>query len=114
MAIARYETVIINTVTNGVNNVGEYTTTTAEWFTTRGLVADVTNTMRISDRYRSYSGMAQITLNYTPNTKLLIDDQEQYSITWRDKSWRIADVKEHNDRQSVTLICYQAKPSSPV
>jgi hypothetical protein len=57
MAIVRYENLAINNVTNGVNAVGEYTTTITKWFDTRGLVHDVSNTLRISERYRVYSDL---------------------------------------------------------
>lgn len=114
MAIVRYENLAVNTVTNGVNALGEYTTTTTKWFDTRGLVHDVANTLRISERYRVYSDLVQITLNYTPNVKTMVDDQNLYSITWRGKQWRISDCREHNDRQKATFICYRADPEVPV
>lgn len=114
MAIVRYENLAVNNVTNGVNAVGEYTTTITKWFDTRGLVHDVANTLRISERYRVYSDLVQITLNYTPNVKSMVDDQNLYSITWRGKQWRISDCREHNDRQKATFICYRADPEVPV
>lgn len=114
MAIVRYENISVNNVTNGVNAVGEYTTTITNWFDTRGLVHDVANTLRISERYRIYSDLVQITLNYTPNVKAMVDDQNLYSITWRGKEWRISDCREHNDRQKATFICYRADPEVPV
>jgi len=114
MAIVRYENLTVNSVTNGVNAVGEYTTTITKWFDTRGLVHDVANTLRISERYRVYSDLVQITLNYTPNIKTMVDDQNLYSITWRGKEWRITDCREHNDRQKATFICYRADPEVPV
>lgn len=112
--VARYENLAINNVINGVDSLGEYTTTTTKWFDTRGLVHDVANTLRISERYRVYSDLVQITLNYTPNIKRLVDDQNLFSITWRGKEWRITDVREHNDRQKATFICYRADPEVPV
>lgn len=112
--VARYENVTINNVTNGVDSLGEYTTSTSEWFGTRGMVHDVANSLRISDRYRVYSDLLQITLNYTPNIRTIIVDQDKYSLTWRNKEWRISDCREHNDRQFVTLICYRADPEVPV
>lgn len=114
MSIVRYENLSVNHVTNGINAVGEYTTTITKWFDTRGLVHDVANSLRISERYRVYSDLVQITLNYTPNVKQIVDDQDQYSITWRGKDWRVTDVREHNDRQKATLICYRADPEVPV
>jgi hypothetical protein len=114
MAIVRYENLTINNVTNGVDALGEYTTTVTTWFATRGLVHDVANNLRISERYRVYSDLVMITLNYTPNIKRLVDDQDKYSITWRDREWRITDCREHNDRQKATFICYRADPEVPV
>lgn len=114
MAIVRYENLTINNVTNGTNSVGEYTTTITPWFETRGLVSDVANSLRISERYRAYTDLVNITLNYTPNTKQMVDDQNLYSITWRNRQWRITDVRESNDRQRVTFVCYRNDPVVPV
>jgi hypothetical protein len=114
MAIVRYENLAVNNVTNGVNAVGEYTTTITKWFDTRGLVHDVTNSLRIAERYRVYSDLVNITLNYTPNTKEIVDNQDLYSITWRGFDWRITDIRESNDRMKVTLLCYRNDPDTPV
>ena len=114
MAITRYENLTINNVTNGVNSLGEYTTTISKWFETRGLVADVANSLRISDRYRSYTDLVNITVNYTPNTRHIVDNQNLYSISWRGFDWRISDVRESNDRQRVTFLCYRNDPVVPV
>ena len=114
MGIRRYENIVVNTVTNGVNALGEYTTTITKWFDTRAVVADVSNTVRISERYRVYSDLVSLTLNYTPNTKEIVDKQDDYSITWRNYDWRITDVREANDRMSVTLMCYRNDPDTPV
>lgn len=114
MPIVRYEDITVNQVTNGVNSVGEYTTTITRWFETRGLIHDVSNTLRISERYRAYTDLVSITLNYTPNTKEIVDNQNLYSITWRNRDWRITDIRESNDRQKVTLICFRNDPVVPV
>jgi hypothetical protein len=55
-----------------------------------------------------------LTLNYTPNTKELVDNQNLHSITWRGFDWRITDVRESNDRMRVTLLCYRNDPDTPV
>lgn len=114
MAIVRYENLVVNNVTNSVNSVGEYTTTISKWFDTRGLVHDVSNTLRISERYRLYSDLVSITLNYTPNTKNIVDNQNLFSITWRGFDWRITDIRESNDRMKVTMLCYRNDPDTPV
>lgn len=114
MGITRYENLTINDVVNAVDDVGAYTTTVTPWFETRGLVHDVANSLRITERYRAYTDLVQITLNYTPNVKKLVDDQNLYSITWRDRDWRITDVRESNDRMKATFICFRNDPSTPV
>lgn len=114
MPIVRYENLTVYNVTNGVNTVGEYTTTKTKWFETRGLVHDISNTLRISERYRAYTDLVSITLNYTPNVKKMVDDQNLYSITWRNRDWRITDVRESNDRQKATFICFRNDPVVPV
>lgn len=114
MAIRRYENIDVNNVTNGVNSIGEYTTTITKFFTTRALVADVNNNLRITERYRVYQDLVNLTLNYTPNVKRIVDNQNLYSITWRGFDWRITDIRESNDRMRVTLLCYRSDPITPV
>lgn len=114
MGIVRYENLTVNRVTNGTDTLGEYTTTITKWFETRGLVHDVANSLRISERYRVYQDLVQITLNYTPNVKTIVDNQNLYSITWRGNDWRITDVRESNDRMKATFICYRNDPDTPV
>jgi len=112
--VVRYENVVINNVTNGVNDVGEYSTTITPWFETRGTVHDIANSLRISEKYRVYTDLLSITLNYTPNIRTIVDNQDLYSLTWRNKDWRISDVRESNDRQHATFMCYRNDPSVPV
>lgn len=114
MAITRYENLTVNNVTNGTNSFGEYTTTITPFFETRGLVHDVANSVRISERYRVYADLVNITLNYTPNTKNMVDNQNLFSITWRGHDWRITDCREHNDRMKITFVCYRNDPEAPV
>ena len=114
MAITRYENILINNVTNGVDAIGEYTQVITLWFETRGLIADVANSVRISEKYRAYSDLVYITLNYTKNTKAIVDNQNLYSITWKGKDWRITDVRETNDRMKVMLLCYRNDPETTV
>lgn len=114
MAITRFENVVVNHVTNGVNAYGDQTTTITEWFKTRCRVRDVHNNVRIAERYRVYSDLVNLTFNYTPNVKEIVDNQNLYSITWRGNEWRITDVMEADDRMSVTMLCYRNDPISPV
>lgn len=114
MGIARYENIVVNRVTNGVNTYGEQTTTITKWFDTRARVKDVHNSLRISEKYRIYSDLTDLTLNYTPNTKEIVDNQNLYSITWRGKDYRITDCIESNDRMSITFLCYRNDPTAPV
>ena len=114
MGIARYENVEINNVTNGVDTYGAQTTTITLWFATRARVADVANSLRIAERYRVYSDLVNLTFNYTPNMKEIVDNQNLYSVTWRGFNWRITDVRESNDRMNVTFLCYRNDPDTPV
>lgn len=114
MGIARFEDVSINNVTNGVGDFGEQTTTITNWFNTRARVADVANSVRIAERYRVYSDLVNLTFNYTPNMKQVVDHQNLHSVTWRGFDWRITDVRESNDRMNITLLCYRNDPNTPV
>jgi hypothetical protein len=114
MAIKRYENVDVNDLTFGTNAYGDYTTTITKKFTTRPLVSEVKNSLAISEKYRVYQDLIQFTFNYTPNLKAIVDNQNLYSITWREKDWRITDAIEANDRMSVTLMCYRSDPVTRV
>ena len=114
MSIARFENIGLNDVTNGTSTYGEQTTTETLWFQTRAKVSDVTNNLRISERYRVYTDLVNFTLNYTPNIKMVVDNQNLYSFTWRGFSWRITDIREANDRMTVNFLCYRNDPSVPV
>ena len=114
MAIARYENIVVNHVVNGVDELGAYTTTITKWFNTRARVQDVHNNLQINKDTRIYTDLVKLTLNYTPNTKLMVDRQPDYSITWRGLDWRITDCFETNDRMNVTFICYRNDPTVAV
>lgn len=112
--IKRYENVIVKNVTNGINALGEQTTTVTNWFESRALVSDVANSLRVSERYRVYSDLVNLMFNYTPNMKTIVDNQDAYSFEWRNRQWRITDCRETNDRQFVTFVCYRNDPTTPV
>lgn len=114
MAIARYEQVDIEQVTNGKTALGDQTTTITKLFSTRARVADVNNSLTISDKYRMYSDLVNLTFNYTPAMRAIVDNQQTYSIKWRGYDWRITDVRESNDRMNVTLLCYRNDPGVAV
>lgn len=114
MAIERFENVDVNNLTFGTNEVGEYTTTITKWFSSRPRVRDVKNNLEIDAKYRVYQDLVNLTFNYTPYMKQVVDNQNLYSITWRGKDWRITDIMESNDRMSVTLLCYRNDPSTRV
>lgn len=114
MAIARFENIAINNLTFSKSDFGEQTTTQTKWFDTRARVSDVANSVRIADKYRLYQDLVQLTLNYTPNIKQIVDRQDIYSITWRGHDWRITDCRESNDRMSVMFVCYRTDPVTAV
>jgi len=114
MAITRYENVEINTLEDSVDSIGQYITVPTPWFATRARVRDVNNSLRIADKYRVYQDLVNLTFNYTPNMKRIVDDQDLYSITWRGQDWRITDVRESDDRMNITLLCYYNAPNTPV
>jgi len=114
MSITRYENLTVNRVVNTTNSIGQYTTTLTEWFITRGLIASVANSLLIAERYRVYSDLVNITLQYTPNAKEMVDNQNLYSIFWRNADWRITNARETDDRMKVILLCYRNDPATPV
>jgi hypothetical protein len=114
MAIERFENVDVNNLQFGTNEVGEYTTTISKWFSTRARVRDVKNNLEIDSRYRVYQDLVNLTFNYTPNFRTIVNDMNLYSLTWRNRDWRITDAVESNDRMSITLLCYRNDPTTRV
>lgn len=114
MAIARYENITVNNLAFATNTVGEGQTTITPWFQTRARVLDVRNSVGINKDDRIYSDLVKFVLNYTPNTKLVVDQQNLFSITWRGNDWRITDVMESNDRMNVTIYAYRNDPVTTV
>lgn len=110
MAIARFENIQVNNLTFGKSAYGEQTTTQTKWFDTRARVEDVANSVRISEKYRLYNDLVEFTLNYTPNMKSIVDNQNLYSFRWRNHDWRITDCREANDRMSITFRCFRSDP----
>jgi hypothetical protein len=110
MAIARFENITVNNLTFGKSSFGEQSTTQTLWFATRARVHSVANSVRIADKYRVYSDIVEFTLNYTPNTKSIVDNQNAYSINWKNFDWRIDNVRESDDRMTVKLLCVRNDP----
>lgn len=114
MGIARYENITVNSLAFSKSSFGEQTTTVSKWFDTRALLHNVANSLLVTDALRVYSDVINITLNYTPNTRTIMDDQNAYSITWRSKDWKIVTTKETNDRMNVILTCARNDPGTAV
>ena len=110
MSIARFENITVNRLTFGSSSFGEQSTTITKWFDTRARVHSVSNTVRISDRYRVYADSVEFTLNYTPNTKEIIDNQNLFSIKWKNLDWRLDSVREADDRMTVRFMCVRNDP----
>lgn len=114
MAIARFEEITVKSLTFGKSDFGEQSTTQTNWFKTRARVHSVANSLRISEKYRLYQDVVNFTLNYTPNTKEIVDNQNLYSINWRGKDWRIDNVRESDDRMTVLILAYRTDPVTAV
>ena len=114
MAIARFENIIVKNLTFGTSSFGEQTTTTADWFETRARVSSVSNNVKISEKYRVYADIVNFTLNYTPNTRTIVNNQNLYSINYRSFDWRIESVRETDDRMNVILTCVRNDPVAAV
>lgn len=114
MSIARYENIKINSLTFSTSAFGEQATTSTLWFETRATVSSVSNSVTILDKYRLYEDLINFTINYTPNSRLICDQQNVYSIEWRGNKWRIDSVKEADDKMTVKLLCYKASPITAV
>ncbi|CAB5238511.1 hypothetical protein UFOVP164_51 [uncultured Caudovirales phage] len=114
MAIARFEKITVNNLTFGQSDFGEQSTTQTKWFDTRARVHSVANSLKIADKYRLYQDLVNFTLNYTPNTRTMVNSQNLYSITWRGNDWRIDNIRESDDRMNVNILCYRTDPVTAV
>jgi len=114
MAIARFENITVNSLVFAKSAFGEQTTATALWFATRARVSSVTNNVKISEKYRVYQDVVNFTLNYTPNTRTIVDNQNSYSINYRSFDWRIESVRETDDRMNVILTCVRNDPVAAI
>ena len=110
MGIARFENITINNLAFSQSSFGEQSTTITKWFDTRARVHSVANHVKIADKYRVYSDVVEFTLNYTPNTRTIIDNQNLYSINWKNFDWRIDNVRESDDRMTVKFLCVRNDP----
>lgn len=110
MSITRFEPITIMTLTRTIDASGEATFTSVDFFNTQARVRDVKNSLKLNELYRLYADYVNFQLNYTPNTRLVINDQENYGVEWRGNLWRIIDTIESDDRMDVTMLCYMAKP----
>jgi hypothetical protein len=110
MAIARFESITVNQLAFAKTDFGEQTTSISEWFKTRARVHSVANHVKISEKYRVYSDIVEFTLNFTPNTREMIRNQNLYSINWNGFDWRIDNVREANDRMTVNILCVRNDP----
>lgn len=114
MSIARFENINVNNLTFSKSDFGESATIQTLWFTTRARVSSVANSLKISEKYRLYQDLTNFTLNYTPNMKEIVDNQNLYSITWRGKDWRIDSARETDDRMNIIFLCYRSDPVTAV
>ena len=114
MSIARFENINVNNLTFSKSDFGEGATAQALWFATRARVASVANSLKIAEKYRLYQDMVTFTLNYTRNTKLMVANQNLYSITYRGQDWRIDSARETDNRMNVIFLCYRSDPVTAV
>jgi hypothetical protein len=110
MAIARFENITVNRLTFSADGFGEQSTTQTLWFNTRARVHSVSNHVRIAEKYRVYSDIVEFTLNFTPNTREMVNNQNLYSIVWKNFAWRIDNVRESDDRMTVKILCVRNDP----
>lgn len=114
MAIARFEQITVKNLTFAKSDFGEQTTAQTDWFKTRARVHSVANSLKISEKYRLYQDVVNFTLNYTPNTREMVRNQNLYAITYNGFDWRIDNIRESDDRMMVVIIAYRNDPVTAV
>lgn len=112
--VKRYEEVQIYNLTFSTSAYGENVTTKTLKFSSKPEVKEVKNDLRITDKYRVYTGLINLIFNFTPYTRDMYDNQNLYSIIWRGNDWRIENAIESNDRMHVTFLCYRNDPVTKV
>ena len=109
--VAKYETVQCNLISRQPNVAGSNVASYLPFFKSRGLIEDVKDSLRLQkEGHRIYDDYLRVTLNYTPNTRAIWNNQENYCFVWRTKTWRIIDAVESNDRMKMSFYCYQSDP----
>lgn len=111
--IERFENIKVNTLTKSVDSFGQTTMVKTKLFDTRARVKDVANSLKTTERYRIYTDLVNLVINYSPFARDIAINQPNYSIDWNGNEWRITDVRESNDRLSITLMCYRVDPKVP-
>ena len=114
MAIARFEQITVNNLAFAKSDFGEQNTAQTPWFRTRARVQSVANSLKISEKYRLYQDVVNFSLNYTPNTREIIRNQNLYSVSYNGYDWRIDNVRESDDRMTVIILAYRTDPVTAV
>jgi hypothetical protein len=112
--VKRYEDVNVYDLTFTTNEYGESVTTKTLKFNSKPEIKTVKNDLKITDKYRVYTGLIYMVFNFTPYTRDMYDNQNLYSIVWRGHDWRIDSPVESDDRMHVTFLCYHNDPSTAV
>jgi len=114
MAIARFEQITVKNLAFAKTDFGEQTTAQTEWFKTRARVQSVANSLKISEKYRLYQDVVNFILNYTPNTRTMVRNQNLYSINYNGYDWRIDNIRESDDKMTVVILAYRNDPVTAV
>lgn len=114
MAIARFEQITVNNLAFAKSDFGEQNTAQTPWFRTRARVQSVANSLKISEKYRLYQDVVNFILNYTPNTREMVRNQNLYSVSYNGFDWRIDNVRESDDRMTVIVLAYRTDPVTAV
>lgn len=110
MTIERYEPVDVYNLSFGIDDLGQQSTSKTLKFHGMATVSDVSNSVAITEKYRVYADLIELKFNYTRWMKDIVDNQNLYSLTYKNLDWRIAGAIETNDRQHVILRCYRNDP----
>lgn len=112
--VARYENVDVYGLSFTTTAYGETTTIKTLKFSSKPEIQQVKNNLLITDKYRVYAGLINLKFNFTRYTRDMYDNQNLYSIIWRNHDWRIDSAVESDDRMKVTFLCYHNDPSTRV
>jgi len=100
----RFEPITVNTLVQTQSPGGQFINTPQLKYNGAARVSDVkAEQIQIGDNTRGYIDEANFLMRNTPNAFDIALNQQNYAIGYRNKFYKVKDVKETSDRQFVMV-----------